>query len=209
MRSIICTCWTTSCLQHLGWGCTTSASGSMQDGFHGTWSVQYCFGYCHHLISNFVTYFFSYDRLHAAGLLPLCCIVDPMCWGSLCFPVDRALLSALVDHWRPEIQSFHLPMGGWHRHCRTPPCLLSCISRDACRSSYDPSWLEEVVVGVVLGCAPADARSTDRVYQQAWPYGGLAASVLGGALDRWCSGLESSEAPWGVPIVAFWFGDVH
>ena len=30
---------------------------------------------------------------------------------SVRFPVDRALLSAWVDHWRPETHTFHLHVG--------------------------------------------------------------------------------------------------
>nr|BAH79982.1 transposon mutator sub-class [Oryza sativa Indica Group] len=52
--------------------------------------------------------------LRAAGLLPLCRLVeaaaddrDPVKrWDA-----DRSLLAALVDCWRPEIHTFHLPCG--------------------------------------------------------------------------------------------------
>nr|ABF95509.1 transposon protein, putative, Mutator sub-class [Oryza sativa Japonica Group] len=53
-------------------------------------------------------------RLRAAGLLPLCRLVEAAAddrdpakrWDA-----DRSLLAALVDRWRPETHTFHLPCG--------------------------------------------------------------------------------------------------
>ena len=57
---------------------------------------------------------FALYRLRAAGLLPLCRLVEAAAddrdpakrWDA-----DRSLLAALVDRWRPETHTFHLPCG--------------------------------------------------------------------------------------------------
>ena len=50
-------------------------------------------------------------RLRAAGLLPLARLVEATGDRHARFPMDRALVSALVDHWRPETHTFHLLVG--------------------------------------------------------------------------------------------------
>src|SRR5204862_296309 len=66
-------------------------------------------------------------RLTRAGLLPLARMLqatdegeiygdagqddDAHCERSRWFPFDRSLLTALVDRWRPETHTFHLPFG--------------------------------------------------------------------------------------------------
>ena len=48
----------------------------------------------------------KYFRLHEAGLLTLGRLVE----GGL-FKLNRSFLTALVDRWRPETHTFHLPCG--------------------------------------------------------------------------------------------------
>ena len=49
---------------------------------------------------------FVYYRLRESGLLTLGRLVE----GGL-VQLDRSLLTALVDRWRPETHTFHLPCG--------------------------------------------------------------------------------------------------
>ncbi|BAH91629.1 Os02g0285700 [Oryza sativa Japonica Group] len=52
--------------------------------------------------------------LRAAGLLPLCRLVEAAADDrdpSKQWDADRSLLAALVDRWRPEMHTFHLPCG--------------------------------------------------------------------------------------------------
>ena len=53
-------------------------------------------------------------RLREAGLLPLCMLVEAATSDddeSKRWEADRSLLAALVDRWRPETHTFHLPCG--------------------------------------------------------------------------------------------------
>src|SRR6266540_2598433 len=58
---------------------------------------------------------YIFFRLRAAGLLSLCRLVEggpsPDGGAKTRFQLDRSLLSALVDRWRPETHMFHLPCG--------------------------------------------------------------------------------------------------
>ena len=49
---------------------------------------------------------FIYCRFRESGLLTLGRLVE----GGL-VQLDRSLLTALVDRWRPETHTFHLPCG--------------------------------------------------------------------------------------------------
>ena len=53
-------------------------------------------------------------RLREAGLLPLCRLVEAATGDAhptRRWDADRSLLAALVDRWRPETHTFHLPCG--------------------------------------------------------------------------------------------------
>lgn len=53
-------------------------------------------------------------RLREAGLIPLCRLVEDLANEkdpSRRWVVDQSLLAALVDRWRPETSTFHLPCG--------------------------------------------------------------------------------------------------
>src|SRR6266540_6161949 len=58
---------------------------------------------------------YIFFRLRAAGLLSLCRLVEggpgPDGGARTRFQLDRSLLSALADRWRPETHMFHLPCG--------------------------------------------------------------------------------------------------
>ena len=62
---------------------------------------------------------FSRCRLRASGLLPIARLVEGDMADPPCRPRDRAprfqfdmsLLAALVDRWRLETYTFHLPVG--------------------------------------------------------------------------------------------------
>ena len=79
------------------------------------------------IVCALCTYFFVLCRLSRSGLLPLARMVEATEEdGGLVdddgevqagpersrrFPFDRSLLTALVDRWRPETHTFHLPFG--------------------------------------------------------------------------------------------------
>lgn len=59
---------------------------------------------------------FVYYRLREAGLLAFCRMIQggqehADGGASYRMRVDKALLTALVDRWRPETHTFHLPCG--------------------------------------------------------------------------------------------------
>ena len=71
-----------------------------------------------HLIyhtESFRTRLIFYFRLRGTGLLSFCRLVeggfDADGGARTRFQLDRSLLSVLVDRWRPETHTFHLPCG--------------------------------------------------------------------------------------------------
>nr|ABA94059.1 SWIM zinc finger family protein [Oryza sativa Japonica Group] len=73
----------------------------------GTFRARTC-GELHTVHDSFV------ERLREAGLLPMCRLVEAAAGDAdpaRRWNVDRSLLAALVDRWRPEAHTFHLPCG--------------------------------------------------------------------------------------------------
>ena len=88
---------------------TTSCSYLTTARFHGLCTLYLVRSYL--TCSNLVINILFYHRLRTAGLLPFARLVERYRHRSARFPVDRALLFAWVDRWRPEMHTFHLPVG--------------------------------------------------------------------------------------------------
>ena len=67
--------------------------------------------------------------------------------GGLRFTVDRALLSALVDHWRPETHTFHIPVGEMAVTLQDVSLLLSLplVDRAVAARAVDPDWRQVIL----------------------------------------------------------------
>ena len=67
--------------------------------------------------------------------------------GSLRFTVDRALLSTLVDRWRPETHTFHLPVGEMAVTLQDVSLLLSLplVDRAVAARAVDPDWRQVIL----------------------------------------------------------------
>ena len=80
-------------------------------------------------------------------MLPLCHLVEPTRAGSLCFLVDRALLSALVDRWRPETHTFHFPVGEMAVTLQDVSMLLGLPhdGRAVVARPVGPHWRQEIL----------------------------------------------------------------
>lgn len=63
------------------------------------------------------------------------------------FTFDRSLLAALVDRWRPETHTFHLPCGEMAPTLQDVTYLLGLpIAGDAvCAPDVPPSWREDLL----------------------------------------------------------------
>ena len=94
---------------------------------HHDWCDRYVMKYyCLSLMysSVFVCFdSFVYCRLHEFGLLTMGRLVE----GGL-VQLDRSVLTALVDRWRPETHTFHLLCGRWLLRCRTWPTSSASLS---------------------------------------------------------------------------------
>ena len=80
-------------------------------------------------------------RLQATGLLTLARLVQG---GSV--SLDRSLLTALVDRWRPETHTFHLPCGEMAPTLQDVAYLLGlpldCDTIGTCE--VPPSWKDDL-----------------------------------------------------------------
>ena len=74
-------------------------------------------------------------------------MVEPTRAGSLHFLVDRALLSALVDRWRPETHTFHLPVGEMAMTLQDVSMLLGLPhdGRVVAARPVGPHWRQEIL----------------------------------------------------------------
>ena len=80
-------------------------------------------------------------RLQDAGLLTLAHLVEG---GSV--QLDRSLLTALVDRWRPETHTFHLPCGEMAPTLQDVAYLLGLpLAGDAVGPrAVPPSWMDDL-----------------------------------------------------------------
>ena len=90
---------------------------------------------------------FSCHRLRASGLLLLYRLVEPTLGSDLRFTVDRDLLSALVDRWRPETHTFHLPVGEMAVTLQDVSLLLGLplVDRAVAARAVDPDWRQVIL----------------------------------------------------------------
>ena len=67
--------------------------------------------------------------------------------GSLHFSVDRALLLALVDRWRPETHTFHLPVGEMAVTLQDVSMLLGLPhdGQAVAARAVGPHWRQEIL----------------------------------------------------------------
>jgi Plant mobile domain len=90
-------------------------------------------------------------RLRGAGLLTLCRLVEggnvlPLDRERTKLHLDRSLLTALVDRWRPETHTFHLPCGEMAPTLQDVAFLLGLpIIGDAVGPRVIPStWMDDL-----------------------------------------------------------------
>jgi len=78
--------------------------------------------------------------------------------GQLRFPVDRALLSALVDRWRSETHTFHLPVGEMAVTLQDGSLLLGLphAGRAMAARAVGPHWRQEILDRFARVIEPAE-----------------------------------------------------
>src|SRR5438105_3140611 len=88
--------------------------------------------------------------LRVASLLSLCRLVEggPGADGGakMRFQLDRSLLSALVDRWRPETHTFHLPCGEMAPTLQDVSYLLGLllVGTAVGPRMVPPTWLDDL-----------------------------------------------------------------
>ena len=93
---------------------------------------------------------YIFFRLHAAGLLTLCRLVEgglgPDGGARSRFQLDRSLLTALVDRWRPETHTFHLPCGEMAPTLQDVAYLLGLplVGEAVGPRVVPPTWLDDL-----------------------------------------------------------------
>jgi len=94
-------------------------------------------------------------RLRASGLLPIARLVEGDLTNSARRPRDKAarfqfdmsLLAALLDRWRPEMHTFHLPVGEMTPTLQDVAMLLGlpCAGRAIGAEDVPLSWHEDLL----------------------------------------------------------------
>src|SRR6266508_1680156 len=93
---------------------------------------------------------YIFFRLRAASLLSLCRLIEggpgPDGGAKMRFQLDRSLLSALVDRWRPEMHTFHLPCGEMAPTLQDIACFLGLplVSTAVGPRVVPPTWLDDL-----------------------------------------------------------------
>src|SRR5213596_2096578 len=93
---------------------------------------------------------YIFFRLRAAGLLTLCRLIEggagPDGGAKMRFQLDRSLLSSLVDRWRPETHTFHLPCGEMAPTLQDVAYLLGLplVGTAVGSRVVPPTWLDDL-----------------------------------------------------------------
>ena len=105
-------------------------------------------------------------------------MVDPACRPrdkAPRFQFDMSLLAALLDHWRPETHTFHLPVGEMTPTLQDVAMLLGlpCAGRAVCAEDVSLSWRDDLLARFAV------VQRNDRALPY-WPF-----SSNHGPTKRW------------------------
>ncbi|CAN6373047.1 unnamed protein product, partial [Urochloa humidicola] len=111
-------------------------------------------------------------KLRAAGLLPIARLVEgDMLDAELrlgekatCFHFDMSLLGALLDRWRPETHTFHLPVGEMALTLQDVALLLGlpCAGQAVAADDVPADWRDDLLArfaGVQCNACAAPYRT--------------------------------------------------